>query len=159
MDYAKSGQPVPVDRIPKLKFRVKPDWNAPETVITEVNNKRYYKSTRAIGKLYRDIDLPVVETIHHVQQSQRKRLREGLQTTLDNILEEFDNDDIYADNNPMHLWSSESLGLYHWGGTKTSSSLKFGNYIAIMSHNYRLSALTTRCLASEEPCLWKKKRL
>jgi RNA-dependent RNA polymerase len=48
VDYAKSGTPVAQQAIPKLKFRAKPDWNAPETLTKD--NARYYESQRAIGK-------------------------------------------------------------------------------------------------------------
>jgi RNA-dependent RNA polymerase len=60
VDYQKSGQPVLTDKVPKLKSRKRPDWNAPETVAG--NSDKYYESQRAIGKLFRDIDLPIVRT-------------------------------------------------------------------------------------------------
>lgn len=101
VDYAKSGQPVPVERMPRLKFRTKPDWSAPETS-TGNNNTKYYKSERAIGKLYRAIDLPAVERIRRVQTSQRRHLREGRQATLDDILAAFE-EDVYADDSPVHI--------------------------------------------------------
>lgn len=60
VDYPKSGNPVDPKRIPRLKQREKPDWNAPETLDLnrQTGNLKYYKSTRAIGKLFRAIDLP-----------------------------------------------------------------------------------------------------
>lgn len=88
MDYPKSGQPVPLDRIPRLKFKVKPDWNAPETT-TNIDPSRFYRSERAIGVLYRAIDLPAVETVRREQRHQRRRLNEGEVWTLDDILQEF----------------------------------------------------------------------
>ncbi|KDR85157.1 hypothetical protein GALMADRAFT_233817 [Galerina marginata CBS 339.88] len=57
VDYPKSGQPVAISAIPKLKHRIKPDWNAPETV--NASSADYYQSKRAIGRLFRAIDLPV----------------------------------------------------------------------------------------------------
>lgn len=57
VDYPKSGTPVVQKTIPKLKSRAKPDWAAPETVTTP-SSAKFYPSTRAIGQLYRDIDLP-----------------------------------------------------------------------------------------------------
>jgi RNA-dependent RNA polymerase len=48
VDYPKSGTAVSQKAIPKLKFRAKPDWNAPETITKD--NARYYESQRAIGK-------------------------------------------------------------------------------------------------------------
>ncbi|KAK0465407.1 RNA-directed RNA polymerase 2 [Desarmillaria tabescens] len=70
VDYPKSGQPVALDAIPKLKFRAKPDWNAPETVGPSSTN--YYQSTRAIGRLFRAIELPAIETTPN-----RKRRTKG----------------------------------------------------------------------------------
>ncbi|KAJ2928805.1 hypothetical protein H1R20_g8302, partial [Candolleomyces eurysporus] len=58
VDYPKSGNPVDPRTIPKLKHRIKPDWNAPETVDVGKLEGRYYPSDRAIGKLFRAIDLP-----------------------------------------------------------------------------------------------------
>ncbi|KAF9478036.1 RNA-dependent RNA polymerase [Pholiota conissans] len=57
VDYPKSGQPVPINEIPRPKFRVKPDWHAPETV--DVSSGEFYESRRAIGRLFRAIDLPI----------------------------------------------------------------------------------------------------
>ncbi|KIM48044.1 hypothetical protein M413DRAFT_22601 [Hebeloma cylindrosporum] len=57
VDYPKSGQPVALNSIPGLKSRVKPDWNAPETV--DISSGNFYESTRAIGRLFRAIDLPI----------------------------------------------------------------------------------------------------
>ncbi|KAJ3544942.1 hypothetical protein NMY22_g2621 [Coprinellus aureogranulatus] len=58
VDYPKSGNPVDPKRIPRLKHKEKPDWNAPETVDLHRQNGKYYASQRAIGKLFREIDLP-----------------------------------------------------------------------------------------------------
>ncbi|PPQ73217.1 hypothetical protein CVT24_010027 [Panaeolus cyanescens] len=57
VDYPKSGQPVAVDNIPRLKSKIKPDWSAPETVNIDTSSN-YYKSNRAIGRLFRAIDIP-----------------------------------------------------------------------------------------------------
>ncbi|KAG5654750.1 hypothetical protein H0H81_003758 [Sphagnurus paluster] len=56
VDYPKSGNPVALQKIPKLHSNMKPDWNAPETV--NPSSGRYYPSDRAIGRLFRDITLP-----------------------------------------------------------------------------------------------------
>ena len=84
VDYPKSGQPVPLDKIPRYKFRVKPDWNAPETV---VDTKKFYQSTRAIGRLYREIRLPAVGEAREAQRAQRTHLSD--QATLDDMLNAF----------------------------------------------------------------------
>lgn len=99
VDYPKTGYPVPVKRIPKYPFKFRPDWSAPETTATGVDNRKYYESQRAIGKLYRDIDLPVDETIYRVENSQHTRIRDGQRTTLPDVLNGFllDDDDLYDD--------------------------------------------------------------
>ncbi|KAI9512792.1 RdRP-domain-containing protein [Russula earlei] len=61
VDYPKSGTPVNVDTIPKPKTTLKPDWSAPETVNVE-NSFEYYPSRKAIGRLFRVIELPEVQT-------------------------------------------------------------------------------------------------
>lgn len=54
VDYPKTGNPVSVAEIPKLKFPL-PDWSAPETVDPDPVN--YYPSQSAVGRLSRAIDL------------------------------------------------------------------------------------------------------
>jgi RNA-dependent RNA polymerase len=81
VDYPKSGQPVSLDRIPKLKFRTRPDWNAPETVTSD--SDRFYESTKAIGRLFRSIELPDLRT------QRRRQSREGHELTLEEILADF----------------------------------------------------------------------
>ena len=71
MDYPKSGQPVPLKEIPKLKNKKKPDWNAPETMNSAQGN--YYESRRAIGRLFRAIDLPVEQQRFRPDSGQRGR--------------------------------------------------------------------------------------
>ncbi len=68
VDYPKNGTPVSLNRVPKPKSDLKPDWHAPETVDLDSSNN-FYQSQRAIGKLFRAIDLP--ET--HVRAARRKR--------------------------------------------------------------------------------------
>jgi RNA-dependent RNA polymerase len=85
VDYPKSGQPVSLEAIPKLKFRAKPDWNAPETINTDSAN--YYESQRAIGRLFRDIDLPALRT---TKRSDKYRRRTELDDrTLEDMLDDF----------------------------------------------------------------------
>lgn len=81
----------------------KPDWNAPETVTTGSDNTRYYISQRAIGRLCREIDLPAVATIKREQRRQRSHLSEGQQYTINDVLEDFYQDDIYAYEDPLCL--------------------------------------------------------
>jgi RNA-dependent RNA polymerase len=70
VDYPKSGTPVSSKDVPKLKSELKPDWYAPETVDLD-SSANFYQSQRAIGKLFRAIDLPNVQT--HVRDARRKR--------------------------------------------------------------------------------------
>ncbi|KAF8337536.1 RNA dependent RNA polymerase-domain-containing protein [Cantharellus anzutake] len=56
VDYPKNGIPVDRDRIPKPKGSRKPDWNAGE--LRDTRSPRYYESKKAIGHLFRDIEVP-----------------------------------------------------------------------------------------------------
>lgn len=69
VDYPKSGQPVKLDAIPRVT-RDKPDYMAPETA----NIDDYYKSQRALGHLFRAIDLPI-EQQPSLQRGGRRRRR------------------------------------------------------------------------------------
>jgi len=60
VDYPKSGTPVELGRIPKLKIKQKPDWIAPETA--NLDSARYYESKSALGRLFRAVELPAVRT-------------------------------------------------------------------------------------------------
>lgn len=76
VDYPKSGMPVSVKKIPRTKFKQRPDFQAPETLSTK-NSPDFYPSQRAIGKLFRKIDLPHLETEVPVSRQERRRIREG----------------------------------------------------------------------------------
>jgi hypothetical protein len=85
VDYPKNGTPVSLNRVPRPKSDLKPDWNAPETVDLD-SSLNFYPSQRAIGKLFRAIDLPEVQT--HVKDKRRKRkqVREDQpETDLDEV--------------------------------------------------------------------------
>jgi hypothetical protein len=71
VDYPKSGTPVSVKEVPKPKSELKPDWHAPETVDLD-SSVNFYRSHRAIGKLFRAIDLPEV----HAARRKRQQVRE-----------------------------------------------------------------------------------
>lgn len=73
VDFQKSGKPVPMGDIPRLKFRAKPDWNAPETIRPDDAN--FYVSTKAIGHLFRAITLPALEDAQEQARAQRRQLR------------------------------------------------------------------------------------
>ena len=100
VDYPKSGLPVPLKRIPRLLLKEKPDWSAPET--TNIESTAYYKSHRAIGKLFRAIDLPAVNVVQRAARFQHRHMpgidHEGqLAEVLDQMHGDEDlNDDVVA---------------------------------------------------------------
>ena len=75
VDYPKSSTPVPLEKIPKLKFPRKPDWNQPETM-NDGKSVDYYESRKAIGRLFRAIELPALDTVRRVNRKQRKKMQE-----------------------------------------------------------------------------------
>jgi len=75
VDYPKSSTPVPHAKIPRLKFKAKPDWNQPETM-NDSKSTDYYLSKRAIGRLFREIELPALDIVQRVSRMQRKKLHE-----------------------------------------------------------------------------------
>lgn len=96
VDYPKSGNPVPLERIPRLKFKAKPDWNAPETLTRATPD--FYESTRAIGRLYRRIELPALRTVTRASRFQRRNLEDGHELTLADILDGFRTPEPHHDN-------------------------------------------------------------
>ncbi|KAJ3567357.1 hypothetical protein NP233_g6417 [Leucocoprinus birnbaumii] len=81
VDYPKSGRAVELTAIPKLKFKVKPDWNAPETI--NPDSTSYYRSEMAIGKLFRAIELDDIGSVSRP----RRRARRTMQRRLENLTE------------------------------------------------------------------------
>lgn len=75
VDYPKSSTPVPLQKIPKLKFKRKPDWNQPETM-NDSKSADWYTSQRAIGRLFREIELPALDIVQKVSRAQRRKLDE-----------------------------------------------------------------------------------
>ncbi|KAG9018986.1 hypothetical protein FRB90_007566 [Tulasnella sp. 427] len=77
VDFAKSGTPVSRDMIPKLRFPSyqRPDWSAGE-VGTGRNGRLVYRSNRAIGHLFRRIDLNDAERLA-ARQARRQRAGAG----------------------------------------------------------------------------------
>ncbi|GJE86033.1 RNA dependent RNA polymerase [Phanerochaete sordida] len=110
VDYPKSGQPVPLTDMPKLKFKTKPDWSAPETITTN-NGKKYYESQRAIGKLFRRIDLPAVEAIRREQKSQRRSLAEGHQAAVEDVIFEF-NEETYDEDSSLQVALVDRIAMF-----------------------------------------------
>ncbi|KAI0707368.1 RdRP-domain-containing protein [Earliella scabrosa] len=59
VDYPKNGVPVNIEKIPQRLIHAKPDWKK-----TEDNDPRpadYYESTRALGELFRNIEIKPFE--------------------------------------------------------------------------------------------------
>ena len=73
VDYPKSSTPVPQEKIPRLKFKAKPDWNQPETM-NDSKSADYYESQRAIGRLFRAIELPALDIVRRVKRKQWKKM-------------------------------------------------------------------------------------
>ncbi|KAI0936237.1 hypothetical protein AcV5_004426 [Taiwanofungus camphoratus] len=97
VDYPKTGQPVPIQNIPKCKLKTRPDWNAPETLTGDTSN--YYESIRAIGRLFRAIDLPALNTVRNESRFQRRQTADGNDLTFDDIIRDFYSSEPRADDN------------------------------------------------------------
>jgi RNA-dependent RNA polymerase len=72
VDYPKNGIPVSLDeyRIPPTLIRFKPDWQSAEVVGPRKND--YYESTRALGYLYRSIELDDPSVIPSFAEQERR---------------------------------------------------------------------------------------
>jgi RNA-dependent RNA polymerase len=112
VDYPKSGQPVSLNKIPKLKFRAKPDWNAPETVTSD--SDKFYESKMAIGKLFRSIDLPDLRTVKDMTRtrSQKKQPKEGHEVSLEEVLAAFHLDDTNREEDVMRTAVEDRVQLF-----------------------------------------------
>jgi RNA-dependent RNA polymerase len=85
VDYPKNGTAVELSRVPKPSSDRKPDWHAPETVDLGATHN-YYESQKAIGRLFRAIDLPEVQTRNSTTRRQRQHIRDDApETDLDEV--------------------------------------------------------------------------
>ena len=85
VDYPKSGTAVAPNTVPKPKSDFKPDWHAPETVDLD-GATGFYPSQKAIGKLFRDIDLPEVQIRRRAARRERQHIRDDApEADLDEI--------------------------------------------------------------------------
>jgi hypothetical protein len=75
VDYPKSGTPVAPNKVPRPKGDHKPDWHAPETVNLD-GAINFYESQKAIGKLFRAIDLPDIRPHNAAKRRQRQHVRD-----------------------------------------------------------------------------------
>jgi RNA-dependent RNA polymerase len=55
VDYAKNGDPVDLRNLPRTLIKFKPDWD--RTEVASMHDLDYYVSDRALGELFRAIDL------------------------------------------------------------------------------------------------------
>jgi RNA-dependent RNA polymerase len=102
VDYPKSGQPVLIDKIPKLKFRAKPDWDAPETA--KRDSTAYYESRRALGRLSRAIDLPALTIVRRAERTQHRQLRTQREETLEDLEDLLENLHLNGDiDDPVYI--------------------------------------------------------
>lgn len=60
VDFPKNGEPVPSKEIPYPEGRIKPDWFAPE--VNTKGHADFYESKSILGVLFRDIELPHINT-------------------------------------------------------------------------------------------------
>ncbi|KAF8987927.1 RdRP-domain-containing protein [Hymenopellis radicata] len=71
VDFPKSGTAVAIREIPRRPSLL-PDWHAPETM-SYLDPDVYYASQRAIGKLFRAVDLPAVKIESSAARQERRR--------------------------------------------------------------------------------------
>ncbi|KAI3600948.1 hypothetical protein WG66_014877 [Moniliophthora roreri] len=89
VDYPKSGNPVPIQDIPKRSNEKLPDWYAPETMY-ELDGSKYYPSQKAIGKLFRAITLDAPQNVVRSGRKQRRRAyRDAFEEELDELADDF----------------------------------------------------------------------
>ncbi|KAG5644736.1 hypothetical protein DXG03_007865 [Asterophora parasitica] len=153
VDYPKSGNPVALDQIPKLRFKVKPDWNAPETVNS--NSANYYRSERAIGRLFRDITLPVASADSGRRQRHRRRQEpvDELSRTLDSLS--------IADDDEDYVQEAVTLKVSQFLDTTVEPSIEVAERIQANFHHY-VSELNTICAnhtLSSKTCLTEEEAL
>jgi len=73
------------------------------------DSQNFYQSTRAIGKLFRSIDLPAMRTIKRAARNQMKQQNEGHQFTLDEILADFRLDDTDEEEDVVRMMVEERV--------------------------------------------------
>ncbi|KAG2067060.1 RdRP-domain-containing protein, partial [Suillus decipiens] len=78
VDYPKNGWKVDIEDIPRSLIPYKPDWHAAE--VESPRPTDYYESDRALGHLYRNIQLDDIPT--YVPQQLEKPLSDAISITL-----------------------------------------------------------------------------
>ncbi|THU79982.1 RdRP-domain-containing protein [Dendrothele bispora CBS 962.96] len=112
VDYPKSGNPVPIGEIPKRKNTLLPDWYAPETMYT-LDETKYYKSQKAIGKLFRGIKLSAPQLVAQLGREQRQKMRdeEYYEEDIDELVDMFQGFASF-DDDPVWVAVSERVSDY-----------------------------------------------
>jgi len=108
VDYPKTGQPVAIKTIPRPEGRARPDWHAPEVY---VNLDDFYKSERAIGKLFRAIQLPEIQP-GTFSRFEKRMIKEGRLTAppVDDLAATLN--DLALDDDPMVLAIQGYVGQF-----------------------------------------------
>ena len=96
VDYPKSGTPVEINTVPKPKFDLKPDWHAPETVNLDASHG-FYQSPKAIGRLFRAIDLPEVQMQTATRRNRRQIRDDDVEPDFDQLFAALCMDDGQSD--------------------------------------------------------------
>lgn len=90
VDFPKTGTAVHISRVPRpMLARAKPDWDAPET-LARGNSSKYYESNRAIGKLFRAVDLIALNEAQWGANRLRIKLEKGEESTVTEIKADLD---------------------------------------------------------------------
>jgi len=154
VDFAKNGVPVPLHKIPHPNIRIKPDWHAPE--ITHINSAEYYKSTSVLGKLFRDIRLPVLSQANHDSRAQYRRRKTQESVSLEDTLQRLSIDSGTFDDPISTKLRRRLRPLVDLEDTDelTSAIMNlFDHFAAELEHicfSYTLSRKTTARLTEEE---------
>ncbi|TFK60639.1 RdRP-domain-containing protein [Pluteus cervinus] len=69
VDYPKQGIPVKFEKLRTTDIRCKPDWNRAEVVSPRLGDMEYYESKRALGLLYRAINIDTPEPYESQQET------------------------------------------------------------------------------------------
>lgn len=154
VDYPKSGQPVDISTIPKLKSPAKPDWNAPETVTSD--SVRFYESKKAIGRLFRGIELSPV--LQNGRRQARRVNQEHEELSLEELMNNFHLDKVRGNTDGMRDLIEERVAEF----TDTRdiqeqdiehASELFGKYVSelrTICASHTLSSARSAMLTEEE---------
>ena len=153
VDYSKSGIPVPMDEVPRpegpREIPERPDWLEPETGFR--TRVKVYKSQKAIGHLFREIDLRSGQSQGNVDDE------EDMDSELDNGMGTMSlNDDSTNDSIRRCLRSRMSEFIYDDRITKNRRShleTLFADYVERLKQICSTYSLRWRRSLSEEEAL------